>query len=190
MAAKGKETHCVTKLMPKLSFWSQSLEIEILSCGYYGSLETMFNIGPTSRGDYNAVQRQRSLLMFCPALLMMVRICTNQAIFGLPWSFGCSWRAFGGPWAFFCNPRDSLVFPWVSFWRPWGSLWSPQEAPGVLGDAKRHRKHKMFARSVWGMLWGVLGVILVVWGGPSVQPRGANVDISLVLVVIFEVRCV
>ena len=90
MAAKGKETHCVTKLMPKLSFWSQSLEIEILSCGYYGSLETMFNIGPTSRGDYNAVQRQRSLLMFCPALLMMVRICTNQAIFGLPWSFSKS----------------------------------------------------------------------------------------------------
>ena len=80
---------------------------------------------------------------------------------------GGSWRSLGGPWASFRNPWASLVVTWVSFWRPWGSLGGPQEAPGgPRGGAKRDRTHKRFSRSVWGGLWGALGVILVVWGGP------------------------
>ena len=63
---------------------------------------------------------------------------------------------FGGPWWFIG----------CSFGVPWGSLGGPQEAPGSpRGGAKRGRKHN-FSRNVWGGLWWVLAVILVIWGGP------------------------
>ena len=53
------------------------------------------------------------------------------------------------------------MVPSVSFWRP--GLGGPR---GPRGGAKMDREHTKFSWSVWGGLWGVLRVILVVWDAP------------------------
>jgi len=97
---------------------------------------------------------------------------------------------FGDPWGFLGGPREVTGGPWTSlggpFESPWGSLGGSSGDPrGSLGGPGRLPKQTMFFQSVSGGSWGALGVVLVLWGGPWVDPGKSKccyfVDISDVL---------
>ena len=61
-------------------------------------------------------------------------------------------------------PRRVLEGPWRSLG---GSLRGPK---GSLGGPGGSPKQTVFFQSVSGGSWGALGVVLVLWGGPWVDP--------------------
>ena len=95
-----------------------------------------------------------------------------------------SWEVLGEPLGVLGRPFVVLGGPWWFLVCPLGvpGLGGPQEAlGGPRGGAKRDRKHIGLSRSVWGGLWGVLGVI---WSSGVVirsSPGDANIYIPLAL---------
>ena len=116
--------------------------------------------------------------------------CTNWSliIFVSLGTLGLLWELLGAP----LGPLGALAAslgnrgPWDSSGGPWGSLGGSSGGPmGSLGGPGRLPKQTMFFQSVSGGSWRALGVVLVLWGGPWVDPGKSKccyfVDISDVL---------
>ena len=87
--------------------------------------------------------------------------------FGLPWGhsggLGRSLQISHGSLGVLWHSSGSLVVSWVSLSGPWGSLGGPR----VFGDGPEGIENTGGSLGVSGAgVWGALGVILAVWGGP------------------------
>ena len=97
----------------------------------------------------------------------MIRLCTWSAFMGFQPSLGPSWEVLG-------DHQGSLVVRWVSLWGTLGVPLDPWKVPGGPWEgARREQSPKGFLGVSGGACWA-LGVILVVWGGPWVRPRGCK----------------
>jgi len=136
----------------------------------------------------------------------------SSGVLGMAWGvlggawcvLGEAWGVLGGPWEVLERPsrrlwgswevlggssgghRGSLYVPRGVFESPWVSLGGSSGGPrGSLGEPGRLPKQTMFFQSVSGRSWRALGVVLVLWGGPWVDPGKSKccyfVDISDVL---------